>query len=236
MPFTNQRTAKPRAETWVQVAMVDDHPLLVESLSMLLANRGVAVTATFFDGTSAVEGLPNSGAEVALIDVTMPGFDGFEVTRRVKGRMPGLKVLILAAYADEDNVRMAMTAGASGYMVKTSDIEELELAIRAVMAGNQFYSSAITAQMDIGMLQRDAQGQRPIAGMRSLTARELEMVNRLVQGYTVNEISAELGISAKTARGYTTSLMQKLGARNRADVVRIALRSSGGQQQSVGAA
>jgi len=219
-------TTNRPAETQVviRVMVVDDHAVLRQALKMLLESRpGLRIVGECGDGRTAIELARSLAPDVILMDVAMPGLDGLEATRRLRREVPGSRVILLTSYADRERLLEGLRAGARGYVVKRSDIDELVLAIHMVLSGNTYVSSDLANKIDVGELMHEArQPQHGAAAL--LTAREREVLQLIVEGKTGREIAATLVISEKTVEGHLTRIMGKLGARNRAELVSLAIR------------
>ena len=209
----------------VNVLLVDDHALLRQALRMLLESRpGLHVVGDCGDGRTALELARQLRPDVVLMDVAMPGLDGLETTRRIKREAPESRVILLTSYADQERLREGLRAGARGYVVKRSEIEELVLAIQMVVSGNTYVSTELANRVDVGRLMYEAQ-QPSESHASELSDREREVLQLIVAGHTGREIAATLFISEKTVEGHSMRIMAKLGSRNRAELVAIAIRN-----------
>lgn len=209
----------------VRVALVDDHALLRQALASLLRSRPeVEVVGEFDNGRDAAEGLCALSPDVVLMDIALPRLSGIDVARRVRRDCKSVRVIMLSATVDAEQLREALRAGASGYLIKRSEVAELILAIQSVSLGNTFFSAEITRSFDLDEIWRQALAPAPASGVAALTDREREILHLLVEGATVPVIARELVLSPKTVEGHKTRLMAKLGARNRTELIRLALR------------
>jgi DNA-binding NarL/FixJ family response regulator len=222
-----QERGSPGPVYRVRVALVDDHAILRQSLRLLLQSRDVVeVVGEYENGRRAVDEIPRLRPDIVLMDVAMPHLNGIEATRLIKRESADLRVIMLSSYVDIDHVRESLRAGASGYILKRSDIGELILAIQTVHMGNTYFSKAVGEQFDMSELMHEAKGhtdQR--SGLEHLTVREREVLQLIVEGYTTKQIAGELFISPKTVEGHKTRVMDKLQSRNRTDLLRFALHS-----------
>jgi DNA-binding NarL/FixJ family response regulator len=210
----------------IKLALVDDHPILRQSLStMLQARDDVDVIAEYSNGREAASGVPQCRPDVILMDVTMPHLNGIDATRLIKREFASVKVIIVSSYVDADQLRSAISAGATGYVSKLADIDELMLAIKTVHRGNTFYSGDILDQFDVRRFTEEAAGLEPQGSGDRLTIREREVLQLLAEGLTSKQIAAELFISPKTVEGHKARMMEKTKARNKSDLIRYALRA-----------
>jgi DNA-binding NarL/FixJ family response regulator len=222
-----QERGSPGAVYRVRVALVDDHAILRQSLRLLLQSRDeIEVVGEYENGRHAVDGMPRLRPDVVLMDVAMPHLNGIEATRLIKREVADLRIIMLSSYVDIDHVRESLRAGASGYILKRSDIGELILAIQTVHMGNTYFSKAVGEQFDMSELMYDSRkGGGRDSALDRLTVREREVLQLICEGYTTKQIAGELFISPKTVEGHKTRVMDKLQSRNRTDLLRFALHS-----------
>ena len=211
------------AETRIRVLLADDHKLFragIRSLLQTVADLDVIAEAE--DGREALRLVAAHGPDVVLMDIMMPELNGLDAAARLARAFPRSRVIVLSMNADPDSVLRALRAGAVGYLVKTADPAELELAIRAVMRGERFLSSAISAHVVSACLGRVDQEQ---SSLERLAPRQREVLQLIAEGHTTKEIAAKLAISVKTAEAYRTDLMQALDIHDVASLTRYAIRS-----------
>ncbi|NJD66459.1 MAG: response regulator transcription factor [Chloroflexi bacterium] len=206
----------------LRVLLADDHVLLRHALATLLGSRpGLEIVAEVADGHAAIEATEQWHPDVVIMDVGMPRMNGIEATRQIRARFPVTKIVILSAYGDAAVVGEALAAGACGFIIKRSDIDELALALRLIATGNVYVSSELAAHMDIAEVTFAAinNSQTP----SGLTAREREVLQLIAEGHTMRVIAEMLVISVKTVEGHNSRIMAKVGAKNRAELVRYAI-------------
>lgn len=214
-----------RAGARIRVLIVDDHAVLRQALRLLLdAHHEVEVIGDVSNGREAVEAVEKLLPDVVLMDMVMQGLNGLEATRQIRRRAPKTKVLMLTGYMEDDQIMGALRAGASGYVVKKSDVTELLLGIQAVHRGNTYFSSAISDNVAISELLWQAQKGDGKAGYELLTSREREVLQLIAEGYSNQRIADELFISVKTVEAHKAHIMSKLHAQNRTDLIRYAIR------------
>ena len=206
----------------IRVLLADDHSIVRAGLCRLVEESGdMTVVAEAADGKAAILQARQAAPDVAVIDISMPGFDGLEVTARLLDEAPELPVIILTMYEEEQYVVRAIEAGAMGYITKKSAPEQLVKAIRKVLAGQRYLSPEATEALAM-RVARGAKGRSPLD---SLSNRELQVLQRLAQGNTNREIAATYNISIKTVDTYRLRLLKKLNLRNNADISRFAIQN-----------
>jgi RNA polymerase sigma factor (sigma-70 family) len=179
----------------------------------------VIIAAEADNGRTALEAVARHRPDVLVIDLTMPELNGMEVVGRVRALSPHTKVLVLSMHAGAEFVRPALRAGALGYVVKGTGLDDLVTAIRAVAAGERFLDAAATAAtLDEDFLP-DAADE-----LERLTPREREVLQLVAEGFSNREIGERLGVTPKTIDVHRTSLMKKLDLHNAAALTRFAIR------------
>ena len=224
---TNELSAQPSApvRARVRVLIVDDHAVLRQALRLLLESHNeIEVLDDVSNGRDAATAAEKLQPDVILMDVVMPRLNGLDATRQIRKRCPSTRVLMLSGYEEEEQIIEALRAGASGYLIKESDIDELLLAIQAVARGNTYFSSALSQRdQDGDFLLRARSGDRK-AGFDRLTDREREVLQLIAEGHSNQSIADLLVISVKTVEAHKAHIMSKLGTRNRTDLIRYAIR------------
>jgi DNA-binding NarL/FixJ family response regulator len=172
------------------------------------------------DGREAVALVAEHKPEVALINISMPELNGLEAAARIASAHPRTKVVMLSLHADEEYVRRALAHGASGYLVKSADAAELELAIRAASRGDVWLSPSVSKSVVRSMLDKAA----PDEPFEILTPRQREVLQLVAEGKTSKEIADRLGLSVKTVESHRAQLMKRLGVSNIPALVRTAIR------------
>jgi DNA-binding NarL/FixJ family response regulator len=209
----------------VRVLLVDDHVVMRQALRMLLESQAdLEVVADVENGREAVSAVERLTPDVVLMDVVMPGLNGLEATRQIRRVSPSTRVVVLSGFVDEDQLLEALRSGASGYIIKKSDVSELVLAIQTVHRGNSYFSSALSEGFDLAEVLFQAKRTDQRSGVDVLTPREREVLQLIAEGYTNQGIANELYISVKTVEAHKAHIMAKLHARNRTDLIRYAIR------------
>jgi DNA-binding NarL/FixJ family response regulator len=209
--------------TRIRILLVDDHKLVRAGIRALLQTLDdVEIVAEAGDGNDALRLAKAYGPDVVLLDLMMPGLNGLDTAARMANACPRTRVIILTMSADEDSVLRMLRAGAVGYLVKTADPAELELAIRAVMRGERFLSSAVSKHVVAACLKRV---DNELTSLQRLTTRQREVLQLVAEGHTTKEIAARLEIGVKTAEAYRGELMRILDIHDIASLTRYAVRS-----------
>jgi len=206
-----------------RVLLADDHAVVRSGLRAVLDQEpDIEVVAEAADGAEAVEKALKNDVDLAIVDVSMPRLTGLQVTAELVRRRPDVRVLILSVHDSEQYFFEALKAGASGYVLKTAANRDLIEACRASMRGEPFlYPKAVTALVR-DYLERARRGEA--VPEDPLTRRELQVVKLIAEGLTSDEIAADLVISRKTVDHHRSSILDKLGMRNGAELTRYAIR------------
>ena len=206
----------------IRVAVVDDQRLFTKGLSGLVDMLdGVEVVGVAFDGEEAIALCRKEEPDVVLMDISMPRMDGISATRKIKDLLPQTAVVILTGHEEDEHVFEGIKAGAQGYLLKDSELEDLSRAIRTVHAG----ATIIAPDLAQKMLNTFVSGTSGGAiAPPPLTERELEVIRALAQGMSDRQIAGSLGISEKTVRNHTSSIYRKLHIFDRTQAVIYAIR------------
>ena len=205
----------------VRILLADDHNLVRAGVRRILeAQPGIVVAGEVADGDAALEFVRADPVDVLVLDLTMPGTDGFEVLRQVKATLPGMKVLVLTMHANAEYVARAVQDGADGYLLKDSAVQDLVAAIEAVRAGRAYYSPPVQRELS-ELLRAHSAPPRP---MDLLTEREREVLRLVVKGHSTKEIASQLDISTRTVETHRANLMRKLNLKSVALLTQFAIR------------
>lgn len=207
----------------VRIVIADDHRIVREGLRHLLEKRtDFKVVAEAPDGESVVRLAKELSPDIVILDISMPGMNGIEATRRILAERPGVRILALSMHSDRRFVIETLKAGASGYLLKDSAFDELARAIEVVMARGAFLSPAITE-----MVVRDFVAQAgcdDAAAFSVLTPREREVLQLMAEGEPTKAIAARLAVSVKTVETYRQQIMEKLDLHSVAELTKYAIR------------
>jgi DNA-binding NarL/FixJ family response regulator len=202
----------------IRILIADDHGVVAEGLKSLVeAQTDMEVVGVVGDGREAVRLAREAQPDVVVMDLSMPELNGADATRAILQRDPRCRVIVLSMYAEREYVRRALKAGAAGYVVKRSAAKELVDAIRAVNAGQRYLSPRVA---DVVIDDYAEERDDPLA---RLSAREREVLQLLAEGRTGAEIAQRLSLSQKTVETYRARLVEKLGIRDVAGLVRFAI-------------
>lgn len=206
----------------LRVLLVDDHALVRAGMRSLLREiDGVEVVAEASDGAEALAAAERERPDVVLMDIAMKGMNGLEAAARLRERQPAAKIVILSMHTSEEYVLLALRAGAAAYLIKDSATSELELALKCVMRGETYLSPAISRQVVDGYVQRVGMGTGP----DPLTPRQRDVLKRIAEGRSTKEIAFDLNLSVKTVETHRAQIMDRLGIRDVAGLVRYAMRT-----------
>lgn len=207
-----------------RVLLADDHAILRSGLRLLLEREpDLAVVGEAGDGRAALEWLSREPADVAVMDVGMPGLNGIEATAQITRQYPKMAVIMLSMHSDETYVLRCLRAGARGYILKESAEHELIAAIRAVMAGKSYFSPKVKRMLQqdhVARLQRSGAEDR----FESLTGREREVLQLIAEGNSNKEVAARLFLSVYTVETHRKNILEKLQLHSPADLILYAVR------------
>ena len=206
----------------IRIVLADDHRIVRDGLCALLAReKDIELIGQADDGLGAVRLARELRPDIVVTDVSMPGLNGVEATRRIRADEPSVRVLCLSVHAESRMVLAVLEAGASGYVLKDCSYDELALAIRKAMADQIHLSAEL-----VGLVVKEvrSRGQPQVAGgSAALTPREREMVQLLSEGLSTQQVADRLHVSIKTVATHREHVMQKLDISSLAELTRYAL-------------
>ncbi|MBT1672035.1 response regulator transcription factor [Curtobacterium flaccumfaciens] len=229
----------------IRVLVVDDQAIVRDGLVTVLSLvPDLQVVGQAADGAEAIAAVDRHEPDVVLMDLRMPGVDGPTATARIVAEHPGVAVLVLTTYADDDSITTALRAGARGYLTKDAGRAEIATAVRAVAAGQSTFDATVGARLVARLAGGAGAGNGVAAGSAApapaspdpdpvpslgarfpdLTPREVDVLERIADGRTNPQIAAELFLTVPTVKSYVNQVFAKLGVRTRAEAVARVLR------------
>lgn len=213
----------------ITVLVVDDQPLVRQAVRDILTDGGVRVIGEASNGREAVRAAAETAPDVVLMDIRMPELDGIAATEQICAGPSGgtTRVLILTTFEEDEYIVAALRAGASGFIGKGAEPEDIVRAVRTIHLGESLLSSAATRTLIERFVQQHTPGDAvwEEAALARLTVREREVLLLVAQGLTNQEIAVELVISPHTAKTHVNRIMSKVAARDRAHLVILAYES-----------
>jgi DNA-binding NarL/FixJ family response regulator len=206
-----------------RILIADDHELFRRGVAAELTQVvGWSVAAEAENGRDAVALTAELNPDVVILDLTMPELNGLEAARRIIAAAPSARILILTAHESEQLVREVLSAGAQGYVLKSDAGRTLVAAVHALLDGRPFFTSNVARMVLDGYLRSES----PDTGaLRTLSAREREIVQLLAEGSSNKDVARALKISTKTAETHRSNIMRKMGFGSLAELVRYAIRN-----------
>ena len=207
----------------VKVLLVDDHELVREGIKMILEKeRDFEVVGEATDGRKALAALQEVTPDVILMDISMPNLNGFEAIFQIKRSYPDAKILVLTVHTNEEYVYKSLKAGALGYLVKDSAVSELVGAVKAISEGKSYLSPSVSKGL-VDRLTNPTEMATESSPYELLTPREREILQLIGEGKNYQQIADTLNISYKTVENHRANIAEKLGVRERAQIVRYAI-------------
>lgn len=207
----------------IKVLIADDHQLFREGLATLLFSaENIEVIAQAKDGNEAIEKVKHFKPDVVLLDIAMPIINGIEATKKIKALFPDIKTITVSMHSDKQYVKGALEAGADGYLLKNCTYRQLTDAIQSVYDGKKYLSQDITELVISGYLTPSATDTNEYS---TLSEREKDIFLLFAEGKSTKEISDKLFISVKTVNTHKQNILDKLGLKSNADIVKYALKN-----------
>src|SRR6266404_1786675 len=208
----------------IKVLIADDHTVVRQGLKALLeAEPDITIVGEAENGRQALRLALKLLPDVVVIDVAMPQLNGLEATRQIIKEIPGIRVLVLSSYSDDEYVRQVTEAGAAGYLLKQTAAADLIRAIREARRGNAFFSPAISKRLMEHYRETLVRGVPVRKRSDILTTREAEVLQLIAEGKANKQIAAELNVSVKTVEKHRQQLMNKLNIHDIAGLTRYAI-------------
>jgi DNA-binding NarL/FixJ family response regulator len=205
----------------LKVMLVDDHKLVRKGIKALIEKENKLISITEADSAeNALELLSISLPNIIITDLSMPGMSGINLITEVKKIYPEIGVLVLSMHNDKDYIMDALDAGAMGYLTKDAPPEEIIEAINNLSIGKMYYSSSLTDILARQII-RTNKGEELVKSIK-ITIREIEVLQLIIKGLSNKDIADELVLSKRTIDNHRSNLMKKMGAKNTADIVRLA--------------
>lgn len=217
-----RRTSPLTAHGRIRVLIVDDHPMVRRGMrDFLELHDDLEVIGEAGDGIDAIAATEASAPDVVIMDLLLPRLDGIAATAEIKARHPSVEVVAITSFIDEERVTAAIEAGASGFLLKDAEADDLAAAIRSAVAGEVHLDPAVAGIVARGRIAggRVAGG----SGRAALTGREREVLGGVARGLSNREIAGELGITERTARTHVSNILAKLGLASRTQAALFAV-------------
>jgi two-component system, NarL family, invasion response regulator UvrY len=207
----------------ITVLICDDHMIVRQGIRQSLAEAAdIEVVAEAADGPAALQRLRQGGIDVLLLDIALPGRDGLDVLRQARAEHPRLPVLMLSTYPDRHYAVRSLKLGASGYLNKSADSEQITAAVRRVAMGQRFITPPVAELLAAAIGPEAGAAETPLHAL--LSHRELQVFDRLAQGRSVGEIAKDLSLSSNTVSTYRARILDKTGTRNDVELALYAVR------------
>ena len=207
----------------MRIALVDDHQIFRDGLrAALLPHADLEVVAEASNGRMLLEQLDVAKPAIVVLDVALPGMNGFAVTRELRRRDPQCQIMVLSIHGTDENVMEALDAGARGYALKNQLAEDIVAAVRVVAGGDYYFAPKIPKSV-LERHHRRRRGEDPTSSpLQELSRREREVFDLVVRGFTNQSVSRELTISVKTVETHRARINSKLAVHSTAELVRFA--------------
>ena len=205
----------------IHVFIIDDHKMVIEGLELLLQNnKTIKVVGTATSGEEGIKTLPKINPDVLLLDINMPGINGIDTCKALLKELPNLKVVAISMHKESSLIKMMLSNGAKGYVLKNAGQDEVIKAIETVYSGKMYLDQTVNEIVVNSMVNNSKKKQSPFP---SISRREKEVLHLILDECTTQEIADKLFISFGTVETHRRNMLIKLGAKNTAGLVRIAL-------------
>ena len=215
-------------EHTLKIFLVDDHEMILPGLKMAIESmEGVSVIGMATDGLSAFNGIMESLPDIAVVDLSVPVLNGFEITRKLKEKKNPVKIIILTSYSEDKYIREAVELQVDGYILKENSSKELLRAIESVAAGYKYMTPKVMTKIVNSIGSGGAkESVSPVLAIDSLTGREFEVLKLISEGKRGREICSILGISESTLKSHKGHIMQKLNISSASELMLYAIRNN----------
>lgn len=208
----------------IRVMIADDHNMFVEGIeSILEGHELIQVVSKCYTGTEVFEKMPLAHPDVILLDINLPGLNGLEVCQKLSKEYPAVKVLALSMHNEESFVTEILKYGAQGYILKNTGKKELIAAIETIYRGQSYFSEEVTETIMKSLVNQRSGTRKSATLTPKISRREKDVLELIMKEHTTQEIADTLFISLKTVESHRRSLLTKLGVRNTAGLVRVAI-------------
>jgi two-component system invasion response regulator UvrY len=205
----------------IKILIADDHPVVRKGLREIIEETSdMEVADEASNGQEVLAKVFRKDFDVVLLDISMPGRSGLDILKELKSQLPKLAVLVLSIHPEEQYAVQVLKAGASGYLTKKSAPEELVTALRKVSAGGKYISPSLAEKLASAL---ETGIEKP--PHETLSAREYEVMRKIALGKTATEIARELFLSPKTISTYRSRILEKMGIKNNAELIRYAIKN-----------
>ena len=206
----------------IKVYIVDDHKMVIEGIQLLLKSiPNITLVGTALSGNEAINDIPTKDVDIVLLDINMPHINGVETCKTLLKNNPSLKVIALSMHKESSLIKLMLSSGAKGYILKNAGQQEIINAIQKVNDGERYLEATVNTIVINSILSNTK--EKTNSPFPSLSKREKEILNLIVNEYTTQEIADKLIISFGTVETHRRNMLIKTGARNTAGLVRIAL-------------
>jgi len=209
----------------VTVFIADDHAVVRKGLKAILdSDTDFTIVGEAEDGLQALSEVERLRPDILVVDIMMPGLGGLEVTRQIHQVVPQTRIVVLSLHDNEPYVIEALRHGASAYLIKSSSVDHILVALHEVMKGHRYLSPPLTERAIQVYISRAGEDDHAIDRYETLTSRERQVLHLAAESLTNTEIGERLNISPRTAETHRTNLMRKLTLRTHSDLLRYAMR------------
>lgn len=206
-----------------KLLLVDDHELFRKGLASLIGRAdGMEVVGEAGTGQEALELTAALEPDVILLDLGLPGLTGTEVARRIRADHPRIRIIVVSMHSDEEHVARCLQIGVSGYLVKSSSADEIDIAVRAALRGDTYLTPGVSKRVVEQYLENSPTAEDPLS---VLTPRQREVLQLLAEGHSTRQVAETLILSVKTVESHRANIMERLEVSDLAALVRFAVRA-----------